>query len=361
MHAKNRVRENQFKGGVARARALPPAARSEIAKRAALSRWDTTIQQVEYGGKDPLKLGDIELDCYVLSDGTRAFSQRGINAALGLAIRGGELQKFIDQASLKGYLSDEAIATLDSPIPFWPPGGGRFALGFMVTVLIDLCTAILDSAKAGNLPRHFEEAKIRAEVIVRAVAKVGIIALVDEVTGYDEHRKERLEALLDRYLRKELAAWSKRFPDEFYEQIFRLRRWPWRGRAINPPSAVAHYTKDLVYARIVPGVLKELENRNPIVESESGKRYRKRKHHQFLTDDVGNPHLQQHLLMVLGIMRASQTWEQMMALMDHALPRMNESVQLPLLDWDATANQYNKDGEMAERFKAPILGFGGVG
>ncbi len=331
MHGENRVRGSR-KGGEARAKALPPGKRSEIAKKAALSRWDATIPVVEYGGKNPLKLGDIALDCYVLSGGKRVFSQRGVMEALGLSIRGGELTRLIDQADLRSYLSDEVWMLLTRPMIFRPPGGGRLAFGHIVTLLIDLCNAILDAAKDGKLPKHFEFSKVRAEVIVRAVAKVGIIALVDEVTGYDEQRKETLQALLDRYLRKELAAWSKRFPDEFYEHIFRLRGWPWRGRAINPPGAVAAYTKDLVYARLAPGILNELEARNPIVE-EGGKRRRRAKHHQFLTDDVGHPALQQHLLMVIGIMRASSGWDQLMTLINQALPRKNETLQLPLLEW----------------------------
>ncbi len=88
-----------------------------------------------------------------------------------------------------------------------------------------------------------------ADLLIRALAKVGIIALVDEATGYQEVRgKQALQAILDAFLRKELAAWAKRFPDEFYQQIFRLRDWEWKGRAKNPPQAVAHYTKDIVYS-----------------------------------------------------------------------------------------------------------------
>jgi hypothetical protein len=45
-----------------------------------------------------------------------------------------------------------------------------------------------------------------AYILTRAFAKVGIIALVDEATGYQEVRdRHALEAILDRFLRKELA------------------------------------------------------------------------------------------------------------------------------------------------------------
>src|SRR5262245_17296535 len=122
--------------------------------------------------------------------------------------------------------------------------------------------------------------------------RVGIIALVDEVTGYQEVRdREALQAILDRYLRKAFAAWAKRFPDEFYKEIFRLRGWKWRGMEVNRPQCVANYTKDLVYKRLAPGILEELEARNP--KNEWG--HREARHHQWLTEDVGHPALAQHL------------------------------------------------------------------
>ena len=75
--------------------------------------------------------------------------------------------------------------------------------------------------------------------------------------------KQALQAILDAYLRKELAAWAKRFPDEFYEQMFRLRGWQWKGMKVNRPQIVGRYTNDLVYERLEPGILNELQTRNP--------------------------------------------------------------------------------------------------
>lgn len=69
-----------------------------------------------------------------------------------------------------------------------------------------------------------------ARILLRGLAHVGIVGLVDEATGYQDVRdKMALQAILDAFLRKELAAWAKRFPDEFYEHIFRLRGWQWKG------------------------------------------------------------------------------------------------------------------------------------
>jgi P63C domain len=116
------------------------------------------------------------------------------------------------------------------------------------------------------------------------LAYVGIVGLVDEATGYQEVRDRLALQELNMFLCKELAAWAKRFPDEFYEHIFRLRGWPCKGREKHPPQIVAAYTKDILDARLAPHILEELERRNSI----EGDR-RNGAHHQLLTEDVGHP------------------------------------------------------------------------
>jgi hypothetical protein len=97
--------------------------------------------------------------------------------------------------------------------------------------------------------------------------------------------------------------------------IFRLRNWTLghtKGNRAYRPQIVANYTKDLVYARLAPGILRELEARNPI--DEHG--HRKAKHHQWLTEDVGHPALAQHLHAVIGLMRAANSWDDFKNMLD---------------------------------------------
>ena len=163
---------------------------------------------------------------------------------------------------------------------------------------------------------------------MRGLATIGIIALVDEATGFQETRdRMALQAILDKFLRKEFAAWAKRFPDEFYKQIFRLRGWEWRGMKINRPQVVAHYTKDLVYERLLPGILAQLEERNP--KDERG--HRKGRHHQLLTDDVGHPALAQHLYAVITLMRTEDNWDDFRRCLDVALPRQGDNLKFSFM------------------------------
>jgi hypothetical protein len=119
--------------------------------------------------------------------------------------------------------------------------------------------------------------------------------------------------------------WAKRFPDEFYEHIFRLKGWQWKGRGVNPPQVVAHYTKDIVYHRLTTGLLEELEQRNPI---EGGRR--KNPHTRWLSDDVGIPALTQHLHTVMAFQRATPDgeWDRFMDLLNAALPRQSDTMRL---------------------------------
>src|SRR2546421_1440471 len=132
-------------------------------------------------------------------------------------------------------------------------------------------------------------------------------SLVDEATGYQEVRDRlALQEILDKFLRKEFAAWAKRFPDEFYKEMFRLRDWQWQQLKGRRPMLVSFYTRDLVYDRLAPGLVTELELRNP--KDETG--HRKAKHHQWLTEEVGHPALERHIHAVMGFMRASTRWDQ---------------------------------------------------
>jgi P63C domain len=285
-----------------------------------------------YGAADkPLKIGNVEIPCYVLEDDRRVLVQGGMIEALGISHggsggKGGDrLAKFTHQDRLKAFLDNEILERTDTPI-YFRTTSGTLAYGYDAEVLAKICFGVLDAAKEGKLQRQQEHIVKQCEILVRGFAIVGINALVDEATGYQQVRSRlALQAILDRFLRKELAAWAKRFPDEFYEEMFRLKNWQWRGMKVNRPSIVGKYTNDLVYERLAPELLIELEKLNPKGEKGS----RKAKHHQWLTEDVGHPVLAQHLYAIIGFMRAASTWEQFHRMVERAFPKRNSQMLLP--------------------------------
>lgn len=287
-----------------------------------------------------LKIGDSVLEVAVLNNGTRVIWQRALYQALGFSRTTGggeqgfgapELPRFLQAANINPYISNELRRSL-TPIRFVPGHGGRTAYGYTGEILAEICAAYIDARKAGALKKNQEPIADRCEMLLRAFAKTGIIALIDEATGYQEIRdRDALQKILDKYLRQELAAWAKCFPDEFYEQMFRLRGWQWKGMKVNRPQIVATYTKDLVYERLAPGILAELESRNPVGE----KGRRRSKHHQWLSDDVGHPALSQHLFAVIGFMRASANWVQFYRMLQRAFPRIGTNLELLLPEPEA--------------------------
>lgn len=281
----------------------------------------------------PLKIGDIEIPCYVLEDETRVLAQRGMVSALGMArgssggSGGDRLAKFVAGKTLAPFVSKELMAVTESPIRFQPPTGGGTAYGYPATVLADICDAVLAARKANVLQKQQGHIADQCEILLRGFARVGIIAMVDEVTGYQYLRARRsLEQILDKFLRKELGKWAKRFPDEFYEQMFRLRGWDYKKFSTARPSVVGKYTTDLVYARIAPGILKELMSREP--KDEKGRR--KHRLHQWFTDDIGHPELEKHLHALIALERANTSWDRFYRSVQRAFPKRNENLELAL-------------------------------
>ena len=64
----------------------------------------------------------------------------------------------------------------------------------------------------------------RAEILMRGLAHVGIVTLVDEANGYLENRnRNSLQEILGKYLLPYQTRRAKRFPDESYREKFRLK------------------------------------------------------------------------------------------------------------------------------------------
>lgn len=331
------------KGGAARAERLTPEERSEIARKGALARKAridnpppeelSNLPKAEWGAADrPLRIGDWELPCYVLSDKRRVLIQRGMMSALdmkqGTAGRGGgdRLAKFAATKAISPFVSNELAEVIKNPIIFQTPTGGQ-AYGYEATVLADLCDVVLEARKHHALHYQQEHIAERCEALVRAFAKVGIIALVDEVTGYQEVRdKVALQKILDKYLTEEKARWARTFPVEFYQKLFKVRGLPYDPSTVKKPGFIGHDTNNIVYDRISPGILKKLRELNPVTET--GRR--KDKHHQFFTRDYGLPELRDHIKNVMFLMDAAgeNNWKMFIQMLNKAAPRQGATIEM---------------------------------
>jgi hypothetical protein len=270
-----------------------------------------------------LKIGDAVLICAVLEDGTRVLTQDAFNRALGriYAGRTGGVEAvppFLSAANLEPYISNDLRRSW-SPILFRPKSGSRrgYAYGYRAELLPQVCNVYLEAESAGQLHGNQKRIAQQCGILIRGLATVGIVALVDEATGYQEARdRDALHKILEAYIAKELLPWTKRFPDEFYKEMFRLQSWQYSPLTTKGPRYAGRITNEIVYDRLPPGVLDELREKNPVVDGR-----RKHKHHQFLTENIGNPHLEKHLAIVTALMRASPNWKWFLRTLDRAVPK----------------------------------------
>ncbi|MEJ2379083.1 MAG: P63C domain-containing protein [Pseudolabrys sp.] len=326
------------KGGIARAAALSEERRKAIGQKAAEARWGIKVPSAIYGSPDrPVKVGNAELRCFVLDDDdeTRVLTQADFLVALGrhrkanVRDEGGEEQMpaILQGKSIKPFISQERLEK-SRPIRFRLPSGSM-ASGYRAEILPMVCDTYLKARDAGELPHNQLHVAKQAEILIRALAHVGIIALVDEATGYQDVRaRNALEKILEQFIAEELRKWVKTFPDEFYKEIFRLRKWPYKPWLVKRPGVIGKWTNDLVYDRLAPGVLEELRQKNPKLPSGN----RRHKHFQWLTADVGDPRLREHMAATIALMRASNSWDQFMRAMNRALPRYGHTIEMALED-----------------------------
>lgn len=335
------------RGGLARAAKLSSDQRSEIAKKAATKRWEATqkaadgMPRVLESFKSKISVAGKLIPCAVVMgpEGIqRVLSETGVtNAVLGdrsgaskrKKEAGAPLPIFVAPRQLEPFISKDLLDGPLKPIDYLD--GDRVVRGYDTSVLTAVCNVWLEARAKGALQAQQLDKAMQAEILMRALADTAVVALVDEATGYQAVRPQNaLQSYLELVIRRELAVWAKKFPDEFYENIYRLKGWTWPGMSKNRYSVVANYTTNLIYDRLGPGITEELINKTPINE----KGYRPNRLHQWLTEDVGDPMLATHLHSILMFQRLAIAngygWKRFLHMVDQVLPRRGNTLELPL-------------------------------
>lgn len=322
------------KGGAARAKSMTPEERSASARRAVEARWakagklkDRTYHATHGSEDHPLRIGTIAIPCFVLEDGRRILAQRGLQFGLAMNPSGGaqRMLNLVQSIARSPEELRDLTERIINPIKFQPPWGGTLAHGYEATILADLCDMILEARTAGRLSHNQRKTAERCEILVRGFARVGIIALIDEATGYQADRaRDALAKILEAFIAKELRPYIRTFEAEFYQELFRLRGIEFKG-TLKAPRYIGGLTNDLVYDRLAPGVREELNRINPTNE----KGQRKHKNFQWLSQQVGYQKLKQHLAAVTVLMKVNNNWDAFKKHLDKALPPQRA---LPLFD-----------------------------
>lgn len=323
------------KGGKARAAALSPDERKTIAEKASRARWK--VPRATHMGTLPL--AGMSIPCAVLSDGTRVLSQRGFYAAIGASrprgrdpeARGDDVPQFLSAKNLEVFISDELRAATRDPIVYQflhddsgQRGGASTAHGIKATLIPEVCEVFLSARDAGALQHTQLHIAKAAEVLMRGLARVGIIALVDEATGYQADRdRDELSKILEAYITEELRPWMRRFPHEFFKQIHRLQGWSYTEEQTRHPQYVGTLINQYIYGRLPPGVHEKLKELNPKVDGR-----RKRKHFQHLTEHTGIPHLDKQITAVTTLLAVSDDKAMFESLLRKRFPKKGDQLSL---------------------------------
>lgn len=313
---------------------------SDAARAAATARWGGKSSNKAKLGKAThvgiLRIGEIELPCFVLADGTRVLSGRGLASTFGqrstsqgasIAIAGEKrVPAFLSSNSLFPYVSDELLHLADSPMRFAVPQGGGVGLGYPAVILPEICKVILAARQGGALKAAQLPMANAAEVLLIALAKTGIVALVDEATGYQYDRaRDELQKILDAYIAEELRPWTRRFSNLFFKEIYRIHGWKFEPGVTTGPRYIGRFINKYVYETLPKGVLEELRRKNP---PENGQR--RYKHFQFLTEDTGDVHLDGQILKVTTLLQVAQDKKHFDEIFSRVFPRTGQQLSLAL-------------------------------
>ncbi len=340
----------QAKGGKARARSLSPERRAEIARKAASARWDQpdeTLPKVVCGSSDqPMRIPSlgIEIPCYVIEGERRVLVQRGMVEALGMARGsagggGDRLANFVQGERVNPFIPSDLVPVIVNPIRFKAPNGS-IAYGYDAEVLHAVCLAILNARREGKLQKQQEHIAGRCELLIAAWSLAGIISAVDEATGYQYVRaRNAIESIIDQWLVKELQPWKKYFPQDYYKRIFELNNWDLDPSTNKRPGVVGHWTNDLIYDRLGPGLREQLHEYAG--RDEKGRL----KHHltQFLSTNHGIPELRSHLDGIVALMKAATHWDQFKEMVQRVYPKPNSTLSMALNDLDQIGRKTRHD------------------
>jgi hypothetical protein len=331
----------QSKGGKARAEKLNSEEKREIASQGGNAR-KKKVADLEAAGALPkathqgkMLVGDLVLDCYVLEDGRRVFHKRGMAKALGMKSGGGNVfLRAVQRKGLGSEIKRNLLKKIENPIIFRALTQD-LAHGYDAEVLVEICRAIIRAQETGALHSMQLDLAAQAKILLTAFAKVGVTALIDEATGFQQVRSpDALRILVQQYITEERRQWEKQFPDEYYDELNRLYGSKFltttgSGAVIqNRPQHFAKFTRSYVYEPLANGVvLEELDRLNPKIGKNGT---RKDRFHQHLNEEYGIEKLKRQVGEILTLMKVSDSVSQFKKFFSRRFKLVGE--QLTFLD-----------------------------
>ncbi|MGC4028672.1 MAG: P63C domain-containing protein [Steroidobacteraceae bacterium] len=278
---------------------VPPEANS-------IATEDDGVPKATHWGE--LNIGGRDIPCYVLNTGDRVFSLKGLVVGL-IGTEGGQLAEYLKVRALQPHLPPDLIPAGDGSISalfrFDAGGSGvaQYAQGIKVerfndllrayaSALVDHALSAGDSSKIALTERQLGIAQTAIKFL-QATSDVGLVALVDEATGYQYERAEdALRLKLKLYLEEDMRKWERTFPEELWTEFRRLTNW--KGTIHQRPKYWGKLVMELIYGYLDADVAKWLKDNAP--KPMKGQNY-----HQWLSSQYGLKKLTEHIWLVVGM------------------------------------------------------------
>ncbi|EPG6562598.1 P63C domain-containing protein [Morganella morganii] len=270
------------------------------------------------------------LSCAVLPDGRRVVSMQGASGlaeTFGVSVgskmprwvpggESGQLPYVLQANEIQPYIPLELRQQISEPIVYKNTGAG-VSYGVDVTLLPAICEAWIEADRDGALRlKHHVNTAIKANALYKALARVGAVALVDEATGYQKEReRDALAKLLEEFIAKEMRPWVSTYPADFFEELCRLRKVPFKAN-MRKPQYFGYLVNNITYDRMAPD-LREVLKAERAKAKKSGA-----KMHQFLSEGTGYGMLQKRLTGITTLMKACDEYDDFITLLDKVHPVM---------------------------------------
>jgi len=260
---------------------------------------DSKVPRAAWWGALPI--GDMEVPVFVLENGLRVISRTGATGLLSDRKGGGNLENYLQVAALREYIPPDLSGLA---VEFSLHITNKKVLGYSAETFLEICRAYIRALAAGALDTDRQkEIAVKASMFLAACAKVGLVALIDEATGYQYDRAaDALRVKLKAYLAEEMRDWEKTFPDELWQEFGRLTNW--KGSVTQRPKYWGHLVTELVYQYLDRDVCKWLKENKP--QPQKGRNW-----HQWLSDQYGLRKLIQHIYTLIGIAKTCTTMREL--------------------------------------------------
>lgn len=171
---------------------------------------------------------------------------------------------------------------------------------------MDVCSAFaMANLNGEELSEAQQEIVKNANRFIIATAKIGIIALIDEATGYQYQRSAKeLQNKIKYFLtdNPDGREWEKTFPDELWYEFGRLTNW--KGSIQKRPKYWGKYVNSLIYDCLDADIAKYLRENKP--PKYTGQRY-----FQWFNGEYGIKELTQHIWQIIGMAKTCETMNEL--------------------------------------------------